>query len=224
MTLRSRYALRGLHAGWLLAAGTLGSIAPTAVAADSFEAPTTLAPRVAPATSPLDVTISSMVKRGILPDVRPAHSGSTATNGAAPAVAGPALTPAPQSSADKPLADGPGQWRPAGTSQQQENKAAQEAFSEPAFPSLPNAAASGDAGVIDAGDFDSPGGRLVYVAMHDGDGPFIVSLVDPDGAEEIVIEEDGVFDGRTRFRTAEGPWSILVDASGPWTLEVRQAS
>src|SRR5690606_18586653 len=59
--------------------------------------------------------------------------------------------------------------------------------------------ASGDAGIIDAGDFTSPGGRLTYVATHDGGGPFIVSLVDPDGAEEIVIEADGVFDGPVRI-------------------------
>lgn len=85
-------------------------------------------------------------------------------------------------------------------------------------------AASGDAGIIDAGGFESPGGRLTYVATHEGDGPFIVSLVDADGAEEIVIEADGAYDDQVRFRTAEGAYSILVDASGPWTIEVQAPS
>lgn len=81
--------------------------------------------------------------------------------------------------------------------------------------------ASGEAGIIDAGEFASPGGRLTYVATHEGDGPFTVSLVDADEAEEIVIEANGAYDDQVRFRTAEGVFSILVEASGPWTIEVQ---
>ena len=136
MTLRSRYALRGLQAGWLMAtAGTFVGALPMALAADTIVAPSTLAPRLAPAKSDLDATISSMVRRGLLPDVRPAHTASrTATTPAEPSNG-----PAPQLIAAKPLSEGPSQWRPAGTGNLQNSQSAEEAFSEPAFPTLPGA-------------------------------------------------------------------------------------
>lgn len=118
--------------------GMLGGALPTATAVEAFDAPSTLAPRLAPATSDLDATISSMVRRGILPDVRSAHTASR-----------PAKTPATPVIAAKPQPEGPSQWRPAGTANLQESQAAQEAFSEPTFPTLPSGAATPDLAVED---------------------------------------------------------------------------
>ncbi|QDT71521.1 hypothetical protein [Lacipirellula limnantheis] len=147
MTVRSRIALTGFRAGCLLAsAGLLAGLLPPAAGNESFHAPSTLAPQVAPQPNSLDATILSMVNRGILPDVRPAHT--SARNEAPPAMTAP--TPAPPASAATPLAPTPrlassssaakaaaGKWRPAGSGSLTAPQAAEEAFSEPQFPTLP---------------------------------------------------------------------------------------
>ncbi|MBA4105396.1 MAG: hypothetical protein C0485_06525 [Pirellula sp.] len=141
---------------------------------ESFHTPSTLSSQVAPQTSSLDATIASMVQRGILPDVRPAHTASrtqapvlvvpTAPTAAtpAPALAAPLptlptlpepITPTPSlpmaaaptptlqpqrvaSSAPAPTAAA-GKWRPAGSGSLNSQQSAEEAFSEPQFPTLP---------------------------------------------------------------------------------------
>lgn len=102
MTVRSRSALRGFRAGCLFAtAGVFAGSLQPAVGVDSFQTPSTLSSQVTPQANSLDATISSMVKRGILPDVRPAHTASrpatpVLANPTTPAAAAPVLTlPAP---------------------------------------------------------------------------------------------------------------------------------
>ncbi|WP_152097219.1 hypothetical protein [Lacipirellula parvula] len=174
-SVRSRFALKNVRAGWLMAtAGILAGTLPSGYAIDdSFHAPSTLAPQVAPKSNDLDATIASMVSRGKLPDLRPAHSSSqTQTPAAAskpttsatvaqptpepsfptlPTASTPVLTlpsaaapttPAPTLQPQRVAANAPaetasGQWRPAGSSSLKNQKAAEEAFSEPQFPSLP---------------------------------------------------------------------------------------
>lgn len=173
MTVRSRSGLRGFRAGCLLAtAGVFAGTLPLAAGEESFHAPSTLSSQVTPQNNTLDATIASMVQRGILPDVSPAHTASrsskpalaapTAPTAAAPTLAAPLptlptlpepITPTPSlsisatpeptlqpqrvaSSAPAPSAAA-GKWRPAGSGSMNNQQAAEDAFSEPEFPTLP---------------------------------------------------------------------------------------
>lgn len=162
MTVRSRSGLRGFRAGCLLAtAGVFAGSLPLAAGEESFHASSTLSSQVTPQTGSLDATIASMVQRGILPDVSPAHTASRSSTPAlavptaptaapAPALAAPlptlptlpeSITPTLQpqrvaSSAPAPTAAA-GKWRPAGSVSLNSQQAAEEAFSEPQFPTLP---------------------------------------------------------------------------------------
>ncbi len=170
MTVRSRSALMGLRAGKLLAsAGIFGGSLLAVAAEQPFQPPSTMAPRVAPQTNDLDATISSMVQRGLLPDVRPAHtasrvparsSSSAPTTPAAPAPAPtlasptlPTMPPAAATQVAAPVLAAPrvassepaavaGKWRPAGSSSVAAQESAEEAFAEPQFPTLPSTSAA----------------------------------------------------------------------------------
>ena len=173
MMVRSRSALRGFRASCLLAtAGVFASSLPMAAGDESFHAPSTLSSQVTPQTSSLDATIASMVQRGLLPDVRPAHTASRTSTPvlivptaptvatSAPVLASPlpalptlpepitptpsmATAPAPTLQPQRVASNAPaptaaaGKWRPAGSSSLNNQQAAEEAFSEPQFPTLP---------------------------------------------------------------------------------------
>lgn len=178
MTVRSRSAFRGFRAGCLLATvgGFVGSLQP-AIGADSFQTPSTLSSQVTPQANSLDATISSMVQRGILPDVSPAHTASRSSKPASAAPTAPlptlptqpgpttptptlsmAAAPAPTLQPQRVAASAPaptaaaGKWRPAGSGSLN-SQAAEEAFSEPQFPTLPTepAASSPALAPADAG-------------------------------------------------------------------------
>ena len=72
--------------------------------------------------------------------------------------------------------------------------------------------------------FSMPGGLARLTMSHQGEGNFIVYLLDREGFEigPSIANEIGPFEGSQAVQVpAEGVYLLRVDADGPWTIDVQ---
>jgi hypothetical protein len=66
------------------------------------------------------------------------------------------------------------------------------------------------------------GGLAVLRAAHEGDGTFTVTLVDPDGATQALVDATGRYRGSRALGRFEGDYDLQVTADGAWNLSWEQ--